>query len=434
MRPLGPKSELHMQLRAGIRFHGHKAASECAGDGSEPGLSSPITCRMRRGAGLHNYNGAGSASSSATIHICEILISVYTSPTPGRLQLRLQRPSAHGSAAAGPWAHLPNDYSKNLGDRPKLPVRRRFPGNALSRSTNGALLPQNRIDRSFTVISIPNHQQLQLPFGGKGQPGGDNAAVPWLAGGWLSEIYTYLAGNSPFAFVNGGSGAAGQGQAMPEITPRCRDAQRQAMGSNGYQYANLSNIKYMNSNAFVQPGDLDVIRRAVRSRQLPGVAPIRQLRRVPLLTGSRPGTQNLNAGPRCSFPLGRESRTFVFEANCFNVWNKVTFGGPSAAWSYNSSSFGNLTGVTGGGGGAQRRSAGTAVRRAHQLLTMKTSVPHPFPQSTRKGWSTHALLFRRLPPLQSSTRWPSPLRIWTVLKQIAQRRKLCRLFLLNSLR
>jgi hypothetical protein len=59
-----------------------------------------------------------------------------------------------------------------------------------------------------------------------------------------------------------------------------------------------------------------------------------------------PGSQNLNAGLRRSFPLGRESRTFVFEANCTNVWNKVQFGGPSAAWAYNSSSFGEVTGVS----------------------------------------------------------------------------------------
>jgi hypothetical protein len=64
-----------------------------------------------------------------------------------------------------------------------------------------------------------------------------------------------------------------------------------------------------------------------------------------------PGTENLNAGLRRSFPLGNESRTFVFEANCFNVWNKVTFSGPSAGWAYNSTTFGTISSVTGGGGG-----------------------------------------------------------------------------------
>jgi hypothetical protein len=65
-----------------------------------------------------------------------------------------------------------------------------------------------------------------------------------------------------------------------------------------------------------------------------------------------PGTQDLNAGLRRSFPLGHnESRNFVFEANCFNVWNKVTFGGPTATWSYASTSFGTTTSTTGGGGG-----------------------------------------------------------------------------------
>jgi hypothetical protein len=35
----------------------------------------------------------------------------------------------------------------------------------------------------------------------------------------------------------------------------------------------------------------------------------------------------------------------VIEADCLNVWNKVTFGNPNATWSAGSSSFGTITGL-----------------------------------------------------------------------------------------
>ena len=320
---------------------------------------------------FYTNNGAGSASSSATIQQMLVAFPQYNGITDtwgnvgnfayNALQLMVQQRPAHGLTFTFNYT-----YSKNLGDDGTYRSGWALPGNALSRSTNGALLPQNRIDRSFTVISIPQTINIfgvyQLPFGGKGQPGGDNAAVRWLAGGWqLSEIYTYLAG-TPIV-VNGGSGAAGQGQAMPDMNPAWTSGTARQNGSygsgpNGYQYANLSNIKYMNSNAFISavdnstapgcvPGSSSQVQGSCQASYLIGNAP-----RTAAYGLRNPGTQNLNAGLRRSFPLGRESRTFVFEANCFNVWNKVTFGGPSAAWSYNSSSFGQITGVTGGGGGA----------------------------------------------------------------------------------
>ena len=251
------------------------------------------------------------------------------------------------------------------------------------------------------MISIPQTINIfgvyQLPFGGKGQPGGDNAAVRWLAGGWqLSEIYTYLAG-TPIV-VNGGSGAAGQGQAMPDMNPAWTSGTARQNGSygsgpNGYQYANLSNIKYVNSNAFISavdnstapgcvPGSSSQAQGSCQASYLIGNAP-----RTAAYGLRNPGTQNLNAGLRRSFPLGRESRTFVFEANCFNVWNKVT------VWRSQRSLVLQLQLLWTNHRRNRRwrrrqRRSRLAVRRAHQLLTMKTSVPHPFRKVRGKG-GTH---------------------------------------------
>ena len=314
---------------------------------------------------FYTNNGAGSASSTATIQQMLVAFPQYNGVTDtwgnvgnfsyNALQFMIQQRPAHGLTFTMNYT-----YSKNLGDDGTYRSGWALPGSYVSRSTSSATLPQNRIDRSFTVISIPQTVNIfgvyQLPFGSKGQPGGDNAAVRWLAGGWqFSEIYTYLAGTP--VVVNGGSGAAGQGQAMPDLNPgwtstTARQNGSYGSGPNGFQFANLSNIKYVNSNAFISavdnstapgcvPGSSSQAQGSCQASYLIGNAP-----RTAAYGLRSPGSQNLNAGLRRSFPLGRESRTFVFEANCFNVWNKVQFGGPSAAWSYNSSSFGEVTGVS----------------------------------------------------------------------------------------
>ena len=314
---------------------------------------------------FYTNNGAGSASSSATIQQMLVAFPQYNGVTDtwgnvgnfsyNALQLMIQQRPAHGLTFTMNYT-----YSKNLGDDGTYRSGWALPGSYISRSTSGATLPQNRIDRSFTVISIPQVINIfgvyKLPFGSKGQPGGDNAVVRWLAGGWqLSEIYNYGAGVP--VVVNGGSGAAGQGQAMPDLNPgwtsgTARQNGSYGSGPNGVQFANLSNVKYVNSNAFISavdnstapgctPGSSSQVQGSCQASYLIGNAP-----RTAAYGLRAPGSQNLNAGLRRSFPLGRESRTFVFEANCTNVWNKVQFGGPSAAWAYNSSSFGEVTGVS----------------------------------------------------------------------------------------
>ena len=45
-----------------------------------------------------------------------------------------------------------------------------------------------------------------------------------------------------------------------------------------------------------------------------------------------PGTQDIDASLRRSFPLPKDIGTFVIEADCLNVWNKVTMSGPGTGW------------------------------------------------------------------------------------------------------
>jgi Carboxypeptidase regulatory-like domain len=324
------------------------------------------------------YTAAGalaSGASSATIQQMLVAFPQYSGVTDtwgnvgnfayNALQLMIQQRPAHGLTF-----NFNYTYSKNLGDDGTYRSGWALPGSVLSRSVSGATLAQNRIDRSWTVISTPQVINIfgvyQLPFG-KGELGGNNAAVRWLAGGWqLSEVYNYLAG-TPMA-VSGGSGAAGQGQTMPDmnpgwVSPNARQNGSYGSGPNGFNVCNIGigsgchAIQYVNPSAFISavnnstapgciPGASSNVQGSCQAEYLIGNAP-----RTAAYGLRNPGTQNLNAGLRRSFPLGSESRTFVLEANCFNVWNKVTFSAPSATWANASTTFGTIGSTTGAGGG-----------------------------------------------------------------------------------
>jgi hypothetical protein len=116
-------------------------------------------------------------------------------------------------------------------------------------------------------------------------------------------------------------------------------------GPNGRTACNLGigsgckPIQYIDVNAFANPTNLS----ATSTQQyLIGNAP-----RTRPLNLWNPGTQDMDASLRRSFPLPKEWGTFVFEADCTNVWNKVTMGGPSATWSPGSTSFGTISGTGG---------------------------------------------------------------------------------------
>jgi hypothetical protein len=325
---------------------------------------------------FYTNSGAGSNSSSATIQQMLVAFPQYNGVTDlwgnvsnfayNSLQLMIQQRPAHGLTF-----NFNYTYAKNLGDDGTFRSGWPLAANVISRSNGGGTLSANRIDRSWTAISIPQTINVfgvyQLPFG-KGQLGGDNAMVRWLAGGWqLSEIYNYTAG-APLA-VTGGASSQGQGQVMPDLNPgfvssSARENGSYGSGPGGYTYANLGKIQYVNPNAFISAVNVSPGTGTSTAECIPGASSNLQPSKCTgeYLIGNAPrtaayglrgpGNQNLNAGLRRSFPLGRnESRNFVFEASCFNVWNKVTFGSPSASWSYGSGSFGTTSSASSASGG-----------------------------------------------------------------------------------
>ncbi len=314
------------------------------------------------------FAAAGAVSSKATIQQMLVAFPQYSSVSDAwgnvgnfsynSLQLVLEQRMSHGLNFTVNYT-----YAKNIGDDGTFRSGFPIPSAALSRSSVGYM--QDRIDRSWTAISIPQSINAfgvyQLPFG-KGMIGGDDPAVRWLAGGWqLSGIYTYASG-SPMAVTWSGAGSPGQGQSMPDLNPNSDSyLQHNARingayggGPHGFQYANLGTVPYVDVNAFTSPVDVSTAPTCVpgsssqyqpstcNAEYLIGSAP-----RTKPINLNNPGTENLNAGLRRSFPLHGEGKTFVFEADCLNVWNKVTFNGPGGSWSYNSTSFGTITGVSG---------------------------------------------------------------------------------------
>ncbi|MDR3753171.1 MAG: carboxypeptidase regulatory-like domain-containing protein, partial [Terracidiphilus sp.] len=246
-------------------------------------------------------------------------------------------------------------YSKNLGDDQTFRSGYDIPAGAISGGTTG--FKQDRMDRSLTAISRPHlihaYGVYQLPFG-KGKIGNDNMLVRWVAGGWqFSGIYTYQSG-TPLAVTWTGSAGPSVGTTMPDknssFSGPLRIKGKYGSGPNGYNTCNLgvapigvtcpAKIQYLDVNGFSAPGNLSSLGTGSPSYQI-GNAP----RTAPY--GARnPYTWNVDSGLRRSFPI-KEGFSFVFEADCLNVWNHVTFGSPSASWASGSSTFGTITSASG---------------------------------------------------------------------------------------
>ena len=241
-------------------------------------------------------------------------------------------------------------YSKNIGDDGSFRSGFDIPAGAVSGNTQA--WKQDRIDRSWTTVSGPQSVHAfgvwQLPFG-KGHLGGDSMLVRTLAGGWqLSGIYTYASG-TPIAVTSSvcsGTTYPGQGQCMPDLniaspdylSKNARINGSPGTGPNGTIATNLGSIRYVDVNAFTTPANISTAPNPVTLAQyLIGNAP-----RTKPLNLNNPGTQNLDASVHRSFPIW-EGLTFVFEADCLNVWNKVTFSAPTASWSPGSATFGQIT-------------------------------------------------------------------------------------------
>ncbi len=249
-------------------------------------------------------------------------------------------------------------YSKNIGDDGTFRSGYDIPANAISGGTRS--YKADRIDRSLTAIDAPHlihaYGVYRLPFG-KGKIGGNSDLVNWLAGGWqFSGIYTYSSG-SPLAVTwSGATGTTlvGQGTAMPDLTSgftgsTYRQNGKYGSGPKGYNTCNLgidalgqtgcAKIQYLNVGGFSTPTNRSTL--SGQQQYLIGNAPRN------FAYGTRnPYRWNVDSGMRRTFPI-KEGINFVFEADCLNVWNHVTFGGPNGTWSSASGTFGTITGASG---------------------------------------------------------------------------------------
>jgi len=255
-------------------------------------------------------------------------------------------------------------YSKNVGDDGTFRSGFNIPAAALS--GGGQDWHQNRIDRSWTVVSAPQIVHAfgvyQLPFGKNGI-GANSWAARTFAGGWtISGIYSYSAG-APIAVTSNvctGTNFPLQGQCMPDLVPGARNARingSYGTSPNGTSACNIgigpgcNAVRYIDSTQF---------KSAQNASPISG-SPIYLIGNVPRTAALQlraPGTQNLDLGAKKSFNLPREIGTFVFEVNCINVWNKVTFNAPAAIFANPITTFGQISGVSGNPGSRDFQFAG----------------------------------------------------------------------------
>jgi hypothetical protein len=254
-------------------------------------------------------------------------------------------------------------YSKNIGDDGTFRSGFDIPAAALSSNGSAGVITKNwkqdRIDRSITTIDQPQVIHAfgvwELPFG-KGHIGSDSFLVRSIAGGWqLSGIYTYSSG-TPMVVTSSLCSSTtypGQGQCQPDLNWASNDVTSNnarihgsyGSGPNGFNACNLglvsgcTAISYIDVNAFRAPAQISP---TSTSQYLIGTSP-----RTRPLNLWNPGTQDFDASLHRSFPLPKDFGTLVFEADCTNVWNKVTFSGPSGGWSTGSTTFGQVTGIGG---------------------------------------------------------------------------------------
>jgi hypothetical protein len=264
------------------------------------------------------------------------------------LQVTLSQRMAHGISF-----NINYTYSKNIGDDGTFRSGYAIPAAAID--GHGQNWKADKIERSWTTISVPNivnaYSVYQLPFG-RGHIGSNSWLVRNLAGGWqLSEIYTYSNGGPFTPTWSGGcaNSAPNAGQCMPSLNPNYSGSPR-INGSYGktangfiFQQANAA-IQYVDPKAFQEPADLTT---AIASngtitthQYLIGNAP-----RTRSYNIMNPGNQNINASLRRSFPIYHEM-SFVFQADCTNLWNKMVFGSPNASWSDTRSPVGAITGYS----------------------------------------------------------------------------------------
>jgi hypothetical protein len=260
-------------------------------------------------------------------------------------QLILSQRLAHGLTFNINWTYM-KDIGDDGGFRSGFPI----PPGAVDGSNQS--YKADRIDRALTQLDIPENLTAygvyQLPIGTAGHWGGNSLLTREVVGGWqLTGVYTYSAGtpvnvtwstgvngcpNSPVSTTTSGSQA---NLCLPSYNPAFTGSARQGgsygTGPNGVIVSNKT-LQYLNPAAFQAPTDISTV---------PGFHQylIGNVSRAAPYGLRNPGSQNLNAGVRRTFPIA-EGVAFSFQADCFNVWNKQTWGGPNGGWSPGSVTFG----------------------------------------------------------------------------------------------
>ena len=253
------------------------------------------------------------------------------------LQVTLEQRMSHGLTY-----NLNLTWSRNIGDEATFRSGYPIPASAISHGTRSFKMDQ--MDRGLTTEDMPiifhGYGVYQLPFG-RGHIGGGSHAVNWLAGGWqLSGIYSFSSGSPIRVTWSGCSGTnyPGQGQCMPDENPAftsniARINGNYGRGPNGYQYANLGKVSYIDKTAFSEPQSFpDQI-------TLIGNAPV-----TAPFNLRNPSFWDLDMGVHRTFPLRWENTQFIFEADAVNVLNHVVFDGPNST--FGSSAFGTISGIS----------------------------------------------------------------------------------------
>jgi hypothetical protein len=202
-------------------------------------------------------------------------------------------------------------YSKEIDDTGTFRSGYAIPAGV---TTDGKSWKMNAIDRSLGAGEQPQTLNIfglyQLPFG-KGHLGGDNPVIRALVSGWsVSGIFSYDSG-SPLAITASGCPTVGLGTCMPSYSPGFAGTARQNGGwGHHVTAANANTIAFINPAAFTVPS----------TYQIGNIA------RVGADNLFSPGLYNISSSFRRTFPLWREYQ-FVFQADVFNLFNTVQFGG-----------------------------------------------------------------------------------------------------------
>jgi hypothetical protein len=332
-----------------------------ASDGTTPILSAPATAAniaiaAKAVPGLAapypGYAAAAAKTSAASISHMLVAFPQYSGTTDtwgnvgnvsyNSLQITLNQREWKGLSYT-----LNYTYSKNLGDDNTFRTGFDTPAAATS---NGVGYKQDGADRGYTTVAAPQNLSAygvyKLPFG-KGEFGGDHLLVRAVASGWqFSSIFTYGSG-VPLAITYAGCNSPGQGQCMPDVNPNFSGSARiNKNWGKGITAAKLGaspaqgGIQYIDSNAFSVPNNFGTT--------APGQTAITKIGDAPRTAPYHlwnPSTYRLDASLRRTFNITPERLKFIFEVDCLNVPNKVTFGNISTAWG--SSNFGTVGNATG---------------------------------------------------------------------------------------